>query len=101
MSLNDSLAQMIYRQLTERLARLEDETDRVLPLVERAETSGGFPQSTLALAPTVSVRGGDCLFITDGRKSGEGVGAGTGVPAYWNSATTQWFRMSDDTAVVV
>jgi len=72
---------------------------------DRAETSGGFPQSTLALAPlqanaAATLRSGDTLFITDGRKPGEGGGAGTGVPAYYNKATDQWLRMSDDTAVV-
>jgi hypothetical protein len=72
-------------------------------MTDRAETAGGFPQSTFANAPllaTGKVRSGDALFITDGRKPGEGSGAGTGVPAYYNQATDQWFRMSDDTAVV-
>lgn len=40
-------------------------------------------------------------FISDGRKSGEGVGAGTGTPAYYNLATLSWKYFRDDTDVTV
>lgn len=43
-------------------------------------------------------------FISDGRKSGEGAGSGTGVLAYTTSTTrgvtADWKRMSDKTTVV-
>ena len=37
-------------------------------------------------------------YATDGRKVGEGVGAGTGVEIYWSNAA--WRVFSDDTAVL-
>ena len=39
------------------------------------------------------------VFVTDGRKDGEAAGEGTGVPVWYNAATDQWLRFSDDTAV--
>jgi hypothetical protein len=50
---------------------------------------------TVATLPAV----GDALlaYASDGRKVGEGAGAGTGVPVYRDGGT--WFRFADDTAV--
>lgn len=93
----------VYNTLTARLDAQDERLNRLYAISERAETAGGMASSTLASAPllaTGGVSGGDMLFITDGRKVGEGALAGTGVPAYYNPATDQWYRMSDDTAVV-
>ena len=42
---------------------------------------------------------GSVAFAKDGRKGGEGAGAGTGVPVYWNNATSNWFTFSGNVAV--
>lgn len=42
---------------------------------------------------------GRMAFVTNGRKTGEGVGAGTGVPAYYSAAA--WRVFFDDTAVAI
>jgi hypothetical protein len=41
---------------------------------------------------------GRVVFVTDGRKTGEGAAAGTGVPAYWSAAA--WHVFFDDSVVV-
>lgn len=41
---------------------------------------------------------GQWAFALDGRKTGEGAAAGTGVPCYFSNG--QWRRPSDDTTVV-
>lgn len=52
------------------------------------------PQSfTVATLPTTGVSPGQMAWAADGRKSGEGAGVGTGLPVYWNSATSQWFTV--------
>jgi len=66
---------------------------------ERAELSAAIPAVTFANLPAAG-QAGRLRFVTDGRKIGEGVGAGTGVPAYDDGGAT-WFRTSDDTAVAV
>ena len=55
---------------------------------------GGYTVAQLAgLAPAE----GDITYATDGRKSGEGPGAGTGVPVYYSSGV--WRVFSTDAAV--
>lgn len=34
---------------------------------------------------------GQMAFASNARKPGEGVGAGTGMPVFWNSPTSTWF----------
>jgi hypothetical protein len=49
-----------------------------------------FPTYTVAALPTTAATGSSA-WASDGRKPGEGVGAGSGVPVFWNPATSQWF----------
>lgn len=70
---------------------------RALETQERAETAGGVENSTVAGLPAAG-QSGRLRFATDGRKTGEGAGAGTGVLVY--DDTVAWRRTSDDTTVV-
>ena len=81
-----SVAEAIAR----RLRKLEEEG--------RAEIAGGIVPLVFASLP-VAGQPGRLVFVTDGRKLLEGVGAGTGVPAYDDG--TAWRRTSDDTTVAV
>lgn len=77
---------------------------------ERAEIADGIPAYTLATAP-LSAQGGlgngaaggyiTLAWISNGRKSGEGVGAGTGILAYYNTSTNSWFGVRSEAAVTV
>jgi len=64
----------------------------------RSEVTGSIEAIVFANLP-VPGQAGRWRFVTDGRKVGEGVGAGTGVPAYDDGLA--WNRTSDDTAVAV
>ena len=64
---------------------------------ERAEVAGAMPTSTVANLPTPG-QVGRMRFATDGRKVGEGIGAGTGTPAYDDGVA--WRRTADDTTVL-
>jgi hypothetical protein len=59
--------------------------------------------ATLASAPLSAqgAKAGDMVFIANARKTGEGVGVGTGLVAYYNPGTNSYYRFADDTAVVV
>lgn len=46
---------------------------------------------TVATLPTTGVANGQYAFASNGRKPGEGAAAGTGVPVFWNGATSTWF----------
>lgn len=71
---------------------------RALEVQERANFAGGVGSVLFASLPVASETG-RLLFVTDGRKVGEGVGAGTGVLVYDDSVA--WRRTSDDTTVAV
>lgn len=92
-----------WSELRREIEALRKDSQRFQVRAERAETAGAMPPSELATAPLLAdgAGDGDQLFITDGRKSGESAGAGTGVPAYYNAATNSWLKFSDDTAVTV
>ncbi len=71
---------------------------RALEAKERANFAGGVGSVAFADLPVASETGRG-LFVTDGRKVGEGVGAGTGVLVYDDAVA--WRRASDDTTVAV
>lgn len=44
---------------------------------------------------------GAVAFVSNGRKAAEGAGLGTGVPAYYDAASTTWLNFYDNLAVLV
>ena len=64
----------------------------------RSEVSGSIEAITFANLPTPG-QPGRLRFVIDGRKVGEGGGAGTGTPAYDDGIA--WRRTGDDTTVAV
>lgn len=86
-------------ELRERLSFAESEP-------QHAEDIGPFTslstetllQSALANLPTTGLRNGALAWVSDGRKTGEGASAGTGVLAYFDEASGNWLRFGDDSA---
>ncbi len=64
----------------------------------RSEVTGSIEAILFVNLPTPG-QAGRLRFVTDGRKTGEGGGAGTGTPAYDDGVA--WRRTSDDTTVAV
>jgi len=64
----------------------------------RSEVTGSIEAILFANLPTPG-QAGRLRFVTDGRKVGEGGGAGTGTPAYDDGVA--WRRTGDDTTVAV
>ncbi len=71
---------------------------RALETADRAEVAGGAQAITFAALPAAG-QPGRLRFVTDGRKVGEGGGAGTGTLCYDDG--TAWRRCADDTTVAV
>ncbi len=71
---------------------------RALEARERTEIAGGLNPVLFASLATPG-QPGRMVFVTNGRKTGEGVGLGTGTPAYDDG--TAWRRTADDTTVAV
>jgi hypothetical protein len=70
---------------------------RALEVGERSEITGSVEAQTVTNLPAAG-QAGRVRFATDGRKIGEGAGAGTGVIVYDDG--TAWRRTADDTTVV-
>jgi hypothetical protein len=66
--------------------------------IRLAAASGALTPVTYAVAALPAGTAGAIVFASDGRKAGEGAGAGTGVLAIYSNGA--WRRLSDDTAVV-
>lgn len=99
----ESLSERVFRELSNQLRQARIQITEIRQRSERAEIAGGVSASTLANAPTnagTNTDGVSLLFISNARKVGEGVGAGTGTLCYFNPATGTWFRVADDTAAV-
>ena len=68
---------------------------QVLSQISLTLKAGAFvqpipPSYAVASLPTTAGDGQNA-WATNGRKPAEGAGSGTGVPVFWNPATSQWF----------
>ena len=77
-----------FENVVERIRNLEAN--------ERSEVTGAVVALAFASLPAAG-QAGSLLFVTDGRKTGEGAGVGTGVLAYDDG--TAWRRVDDGTTV--
>lgn len=101
------MVELVYGELKDDLNALQVQVDRS-KRIERAEIADSVPAYTLANAP-LAVDGGlgdgtsyiTLAWISNGRKSGEGAGLGTGILAYYNSATNSWFGIRSEVAVTI
>lgn len=101
------MLEWVWRELKTEIAAVQKQIDQS-KRIERAEIADSIPAYTLANAPLASDGGlGDGTtyitqaWISNGRKSGEGVAAGTGVLAVYQASTNQWLRLTDYSVVVV
>jgi hypothetical protein len=68
-----------------------------------AQVAYGFPVYAfvnLPAPPTITTGIQPIAYVSNGRKSGEGPGAGTGVPAFWDTVTSQWLCFYDNSVVI-
>lgn len=101
------MVEFVYNELKNELNALETEVGKA-KRVERAEIADSIPAYTLADAPDNSDGGlgtgtsyVTLAWISNGRKSGEGAAAGTGVLAVFQASSNQWLRLTDYSVVVV
>ena len=100
------IAELMWNTLQSRIDAVKKQAEK--PPLERAEIADNIPAYALVDAP-LAAQGGlgqgttyvTLAWINDGRKSGEGVGAGTGVLAVYDPTGNQWLRLTDYSAVVV
>lgn len=98
----------VYRALKSDMQAQAKQLQQITLSTQRSETAGGVRSFTLANAP-VAATGGmsngsqflDLIFISNGRKSGEAAGAGTGQLCYYDSSVDTYRCVRDDSIVTV
>jgi len=60
---------------------------------------GALPVYAYANLPTGF--NGRMAYCSDGRKTAEGAGLGTGVPAYWSDSDSDWHVFYDDSVLAI
>jgi hypothetical protein len=60
----------------------------------------GFIESTLAEALAFPTTTWEVRIITNARKSGEGAGVGTGLPAFYDPSSAAWLDFSGSAIIV-
>lgn len=98
---------LVWGELNKQIRDVRGQVTRA-QRVERSEISDSIPAYTLANAPLAADGGlGDgttyitLAWISNGRKSGEGAGNGTGILAFYNASTDSWFGVRSEVAVTV
>lgn len=99
------IVDLIYDSLQREIRSIREDVNRLTTTTEQAQYVDGIPCYTFASLPATGLGNGSTYltiaFCSNGRKSGEGVGAGTGVLVYWNNPSSQWLKFNDDTAVTI
>lgn len=102
-----SMIELVWAELNQKIREVRTDVRRT-QRVERAEIADSIPAYTLANAPLAADGGlGDgstyitLAWISNGRKSGEGAGNGTGILAFYNTSTNSWFGVRSEVAVTV
>lgn len=97
------IVDIIWDKLQSDIADIKNGLADLHNVTEQAQYVDGIPAFTFANLPATGLANGTTYltiaFCSNGRKGGEGAGVGTGVPVYWNAASAQWLKFSDDTVV--
>lgn len=102
------IVELVWQELQRQIDATRTQVQDVAVRYERAEVSENVPASTLAAAP-LAADGGladgvnfvTLRWISNGRKPGEGAGAGTGVLAVYDPAGDQWLNVDGYVAVLI
>jgi len=99
----DAVIEWVWREMNRRIETLRGEVATNLARSERSEVAGGADGIAFADLPVLAdgATNGDFYWCTNCRKTGEGVGAGTGVLVYYDETTTAWRRISDDVTAAI
>lgn len=101
-----SVNDWMFEQINADIAALQKSIREITQKSERGETVGGFEAFAYVDLPRAADGGMsdgsayiDVAWCTNCRKSGEGVGAGTGVPCYYDAILDDYRRFEDNAQV--
>lgn len=94
--MNEKILNLLFESIDKKI------TSELQPIQEAIDsdvtgTAYAFPKYTVAQLPTISEF--MVAFASDGRKSGETAGNGTGVPVFYDSNSAKWLTFYDNSEV--
>lgn len=98
------MIETVWNDLKKEIAGLQAQINGQAVKTERAEYTDGIPAYTFVELPSTGLADGSTYvtlaWVSNGRKSGEGAGLGTGVLAIWQQSSSTWKRIGEDYADV-
>lgn len=102
--MND-IVSTVWQKLTEQIEGMDARFTRDLVHTEQANIGQGVRAFTFANLPATpagtQTDGTSLVWVSNGRKAGEGAGLGTGVLAIYDPVSTNWLRTTDYSVVVI
>jgi hypothetical protein len=99
------MIETVWGDLKKEIEGLQAQINKQLVKTERSEYTDGIPAYTFVALPTTGLADGSTYitlaWVSNGRKSGEGAGLGTGVLAIWQQSTATWKRVGDYVDVTI
>lgn len=99
------MLESVWRDLKKDIASIQTQINKQAVKTERSEYTDGIPAYAFVTLPTTGLADGSTYvtlaWVSNGRKTGEGAGLGTGVLAIWQQSTATWKRVGDYTDVTI
>ena len=96
-----NIQELIFQKLSSELRDIRQSISKLsVQGVNKSQVTGGVQSLTVAKLPATNTTGGDMYWASNGRKTAEGAGSGTGVLVVWDPSTTHWLRLSDYSQVL-
>lgn len=85
-----NLLEKLFDDNKKQISKVNEEVDIIRKQNTVSGISYGFVECTLSEAQAFTTLNFEVRFITNARKSGEGVGLGTGLPAFYDASSSSW-----------
>lgn len=101
--MSSDLVALVRAELTRQIHTLESDVRSLHTVTEQSGYSDGIPAYTVANLPVAGLGNGTTFvtvaFASNGRKSGEAAGLGTGQLVYFDTPSGLWLRVRDDSVI--
>lgn len=101
--MSSDLVTLVRAELNRQINSLQSEVRTLHTVTEQSGYSDGIPAYTVANLPAAGLGNGTTFvtiaFASNGRKSGEAAGLGTGQLVYFDTPSGQWLRVRDDSII--
>ena len=103
--MSSNIIDLVWDELNKQIEQIRSDVQSLHTTTEQAGFTDGIPAYTFVNLPTQGLADGatyvTLAWVSNGSKSGESAGAGTGVLAIYNAGTATWKRVGDYADVTI